>query len=147
MNYVIDASVFVAAARTAETHYAVSVEFLRQAQEQNTVIVCPTLILAECSAAIARPTGNPALAEALVALIENFHGLNLATLTTPLARQAATIAATHLLRGADSVYVAVAQEFEATLITWDDEMLNRGASVVSTMTPSMWLDTYKAKAS
>ena len=51
-------------------------------------------------------------------------------------RQAAELAALHKLRGADSVYVAVAQEFGATLITWDAEMLARAPSIVTVQTPA-----------
>lgn len=92
MNFTVDASVFVAAARDQETQHQVSLEFLVQAQAQGAVMLCPSLILAECAAAIARPTGNVALAENLVALIENFPGLNLILGTPSLARRAAQIA-------------------------------------------------------
>ena len=43
------------------------------------------------------------------------------------------------MRGADAVYVAVAEEFGTMLITWDAEMLSRGAQAVAVMTPSDWL--------
>jgi predicted nucleic acid-binding protein len=49
------------------------------------------------------------------------------------------VATHHRLRGADSVYVAVAEAANATLITWDDEMLERGAGVVTTLTPLQWI--------
>ena len=53
--------------------------------------------------------------------------------------QASQIAAMYRLRGADAIYVAIAQEFGTTLITWDREMLTRGLSAVSIMTPTDWL--------
>ena len=43
------------------------------------------------------------------------------------------------LRGADSVYIAVAEAFDAALITWDTEMLERGSDVVETRTPAQWM--------
>lgn len=101
---------------------------------------CPTLVLPECAAAIARRTGNPDLARQLVLLIEQYPRLQLVALTLPLAQRAAQSAAMHQLRGADAVYVAVAGAVGARLITWDVEMLNRGAAVVSTATPTMWLE-------
>ena len=34
------------------------------------------------------------------------------------------------------MYVAVAQEYGTTLITWDQELLARGAAAVTVMTPA-----------
>ena len=140
MNLTVDASVFVAAARTEEAHYPVSRRFLLQMRTQDTSLFCPILVLPECAAAIVRSTGDSALGEELVALIESVPGLHLVSFDPPLAHRAVQIATHHRLRGADSVYVAVAEAFNATLITWDAEMLERGADIVTTMTPSQWMD-------
>jgi predicted nucleic acid-binding protein len=141
MNCTIDASVLVAAARAEESQYAVSLAFLEQVQRREFSIFCPVLVLPECSAAIARPTGDETLAEELVGLIEAFPGLHLVPLSLHLAHRAARIAAVHRLRGADAIYVAVAEEFEALLVTWDLEMLERGALVVQTATPQGWIES------
>jgi predicted nucleic acid-binding protein len=139
MNYTIDASVFIASARTQEPHHTANLDFLDQLQAQQPNVFCPSLALPECSAALARRTGNTALAQRLVSIVKNFIGMRLVTLSIPLAERAAQIAAVRRLRGADSVYVAVAEEFAATLVTWDGEMLQRGATMVTTMTPDDWL--------
>lgn len=55
------------------------------------------------------------------------------------AGQAAELAAVYRLRGADAVYLAVAEEFGTTLVTWDGEMHTRGANVVTAVTPAEWL--------
>jgi len=144
MNLTVDASVFVAAARAEETHYAASRQFLVQARSLGATIVCPTLILPECAAAIARPTGDSTLAQELVGLVEGFPGMHLVPLEVPLAREAVQMAATHRLRGADSAHVAVAASFDAALITWDSEMLERGLAVVKASTPSGWLEALPA---
>jgi len=136
VKYVIDASVFVASARSDEPHYLISRKFLREAQTLD--IYCPTLVLAECAAAIARQTNNPSLAEELVRIIEDFPGINLISLDLPLARKAAQIAVEHRLRGADAAYAAVAVTFNATLISWDQEMLKRCPPAVETITPDHW---------
>lgn len=65
--------------------------------------------------------------------------MNLISLDLARVLQAARLAATYRMRGADAVYVAVAQEIGTTLITWDAEMLSRGAQAVAVMTPSDWL--------
>jgi predicted nucleic acid-binding protein len=132
----IDASVFVASARSDEPNYLLSRKFLRDAQTQE--IYCPTLVLTECAAAIARQTKDPSLAEELVRIIEDFPGIYLISLDIPMARKAAQIAVEHRLRGADAVYVAVAVTFNAALISWDQEMLKRCPPAVETMTPDHW---------
>jgi len=52
-----------------------------------------------------------------------------------LGRQAATLAIDLRLRGADAVYVAVAQYFNLPLITWDAEIINRSKNVIQVNTP------------
>jgi predicted nucleic acid-binding protein len=146
MNYTIDASVFIASARTQEPHYAASLDFLDQLQAQQPSVFCPSLALAECSAAIARRAGNVVLAQRLVTVVKNYSGTRLIPLSIPLAERAAQIAAIQRLRGADSVYVAVAEEFSATLVTWDGEMLQRGAPLVTTLTPSDWLQAQQTSS-
>ncbi len=81
------------------------------------------------------------LAQAGLRRVTLFPGMTLVPLDQQRAQQAAYIGATYRLRGADSVYVALAAEFGATVITWDTEMLTRGAGAVSVLTPGDWLAT------
>ncbi len=74
----------------------------------------------------------------LVQFVEQLPDVQLIPLDRPLTRRAAQMAAQHRLRGADAVYVATAEAQDATLITWDAEMLDR--AVVATLTPSEWLE-------
>jgi predicted nucleic acid-binding protein len=140
MNLTVDASVFVAASRADEVRYQASRQFLQQVQAQQCDLYCPTLVLPECAAAIARPTADPRLAEELVLLIEGLPRLHLVPLDHTLAQRASRVARDHRLRGADSVYVSVADTFDSRLIAWDAEMLERGGAVVTTMTPLEWLE-------
>jgi predicted nucleic acid-binding protein len=73
-----------------------------------------------------------------ICLIEDFPGIKLISLDLSLARRAAQIAVEHRLRGADAVYVAVTEAFDAALISWDQEMLKRCPAAVATMTPEEW---------
>ncbi len=140
MNLTVDASVFVAASRADEVHYRASRQFLQQVQAQQCDLYCPTLVLPECAAAIARPTADARLAEELVLLIQGIPRLHLVILDLPLAQRASQLAREHRIRGADSVYVAVADTFGSRLIAWDAELLERGAGIVTTLTPLEWLE-------
>ncbi len=135
----IDANVFVSSRVRTEFGYQDSNQFLNQIVQSALAVVCPTLVVPETASAIARPTGDSALAQAAVFQIENFPYLSLIELTPHRARQAADIAVLYRLRGADSIYVAVAQEFGTTLITWDTEVITRGASGATVMSPNNWL--------
>jgi predicted nucleic acid-binding protein len=136
----IDASVFVASARSDESNYLTSRRFLSEARSEE--VYCPTLALAECAAAIARQTGDCHMAGEMVGMIECFPGINLVSLDLPLARRAAQIAVEHRLRGADAAYVALADAYDAALISWDQEMLKRCPAAVETMTPAQWLEAH-----
>jgi len=142
MNLTIDASVFVASARIKEPEYLASRRFLQQSRIRGVDLFCPILVLPECAASISRSTGDPALAEELVALIESFPRLNLVPLDPSMGHRAVRIAATYRLRGADSVHVAVAEANSASLIAWDADMSKRGSLLVNAMTPSAWLEAY-----
>lgn len=138
MRCTIDASVFVASARSDEPNYLMNRRFLYEVRSFE--VYCPTLAIVECAAAIARQTGDFHLAKEMVSLIECFPGINLVSLDLALARKAAQIALEHRPRGADAVYAMVADTYDAVLISWDQEMLNRCPAAVDTMTPAEWLE-------
>lgn len=144
MNCAIDASIFVAAARIEEQHYAASRQFLQQVQALAAAVFCPTLVLAKCAAAIARPTGDEALAREIITLLQDFPDIHLIAIELSLAHRAAQIAIAHRLRGADSIYAAVAELCQATLVTWDEEMLERCQAVVPTFTPTEWMEQQRS---
>jgi predicted nucleic acid-binding protein len=144
MNCTIDTNVFVASARFEEVHHAVSLLFLDQVQLGNWHVYCPSLVLPESAAALVRATDDPLLANELVTLIVTFPNLYLESLTLELAQRAAQIAIAQHVRGADAVYLAVAEMSEAMLVTWDREIRDRGQAVVNTMTPQEWLVAYQA---
>jgi predicted nucleic acid-binding protein len=139
MSLVIDASVFVASARAAEVHYQASLDFLQRVEQLELAVYCPALVLAECSAAIARPTGDESLAREVTELVAGFPGMQLVPVTVLSARRGAELAAQHRLRGADALYVSTAELFDATLVSWDQEMVQRSAGVVATVTPEEWM--------
>ena len=52
-----------------------------------------------------------------------------------LADQASKLAAKHGLRGADSIYAAVANTYNCTLISLDNEHLTRLTGIITVQTP------------
>ena len=135
----IDANVFVSAHVRTRANYSASALFLDRVAFKAVQVHCPTLVLPETAAAVIRATNRPKLTELAAAQIEAFPNLLLEELTANRAHRSADVAVACRLRGADAVYVAVAQEYGTTLITWDQELLTRGATAVSVMTPADWL--------
>ena len=134
-RFTVDASVFVNAFNPHETGHAASLEILSRIQRRDDPIIVPTLLVTEVASAVARAIDNTAGALKYSAAITALENLTLVTLTPALARQAADLAATHRLRGADAIYVAVALRYGTVLVTRDGEQRARGTAAVKCRTP------------
>ena len=133
--YVIDASVYVSALQPAEADHAASRRLLADLQARQTPVACPTLVWAEVAAALARGTHDPALARAAVSLLRRLPYHRYVPLDSALASMAAAAAARCQLRGADAVYVALAQRLNWTLVTLDAEQSHRALPLVRVVRP------------
>ena len=142
MSLVVDASVFVASARGSEREHESSLGFLSLARSQGEVFYTPSLVLPECAGAMVRVTGSPETARTMVSLLEGIPQLELVPVTTELAQAAAEIAGSCRLRGSDACYAALARDRGATLITWDQEVLERGAAVATVRSPLQWMQEH-----
>ncbi|MSQ13676.1 MAG: hypothetical protein EXR47_06065 [Dehalococcoidia bacterium] len=60
-----------------------------------------------------------------------------------LGQEAANVASTLRLRGADAVYVALARRLGMPLVTWDREQRGRVAPTICTMTPAEALRAWR----
>jgi predicted nucleic acid-binding protein len=134
-RYTIDASVFVNAFNPHEDGHAQSLQILTTIQERGDPVIAPTLLLAEVASAVARASDDSAGALQYANATAALPHLTLVTLTPAMARQAAELAATHRLRGADAVYLAVARRYGTTLVSRDDKQRSRGSAVARCQTP------------
>ena len=134
--YTIDASVHISALNPTEAGSADSQAFLAQVQRQRVPLFCPTLLLVEVAAAIARVIDDAGRAVALAMELRGWPNQTLVSLDEPLADRAADLAATARLRGADAVYAAVAQQYGTVLVTLDRQQLERLPPVVKTARPA-----------
>jgi len=120
----------------AEAGSADSQAFLAQVQRQCVPTFCPTLLLVEVAAAIARALDDTGCAVALATELRGLPNQTLVSLDEALADCAADLAATARLRGADAVYAAVAQQYGTTLVTLDRRQLERLPPLVKTARPA-----------
>jgi predicted nucleic acid-binding protein len=133
--YTIDASGFVNAFNPHEEGHEESLAVLTAIQDRGDPIIVPPLLLPGIAAAVTRATGDRDAAIQYVHAAAALPHLTLVGLTLPLARQALELSATHRLRGADAVYVAVARRYGTVLVSRDQEQVSRGSIVVACQTP------------
>jgi len=133
---VVDASVWVSRFVPRDPHHAASTRWLAGTTSAEGLLAAPALLLPEVTGPIARVTGSARLAHRAVAQILRIRGVRIVALDRELAHDAARLAADLRLRGADAVYVALAQRLGIPLVTLDGEQLDRGAAVVEVRRPT-----------
>jgi predicted nucleic acid-binding protein len=138
--YTVDASVHLSALNPYEPESVASQAFLDLVRQRQIPLYCPTLLLVEVAAAIARTMDDAGQAVALAATLRGLSNQTLVPLDDALAGVAIDLAAKSRLRGADAVYAAVARQYGTTLITLDRQRLERLPSTVKTARPTEVLD-------
>jgi predicted nucleic acid-binding protein len=131
----VDASVWTSTLVPADAHHAASRAWLRHFLSAGSVVVGPRLLLVEVAGALARRTGEPGDGERAVAHLRRLRSARWVALTNDLVDHAAQLAAMLRLRGADAVYVALADRLGIPLVTWDTEQRTRAAGRISVTTP------------
>lgn len=133
---VVDASVWVGSFLSDDIHYARSLRWIVHQTTSRAEFLIPTLALAEIAGALTRRAGSSLLGRRADSQVLALPTIQLVSLDGALGERAADIAATHYLRGADAVYVAVAQAHGAALITWDTEVAARASGLVRILQPA-----------
>lgn len=132
---IIDASVYVALVNAHEKDHARAWTWLERARGDREAIMAPVILMAEVAAALGRGAGDPALAHRVVQQLERGGIVHLVAVTLPLALRAAAIAADHQIRDCDAVYVALADQLDACLVSLDRQQLERCAPIVEAREP------------
>jgi predicted nucleic acid-binding protein len=133
---VVDASVWVSRLVSADVHHSISQKWLEAFVAGGGQCVAPVLLLAEVAGAISRRTTEPRLGQAALKLLLRMPALRIVNVERRLGMSAAQLAADLGLRGADAVYVALAQQLKVPLITWDQEQIDQTSSVIAARQPT-----------
>ena len=133
---VVYASVWVSWRVTDNVFHAASRRWFAQQAAVEGQLVAPVLMLAEVVGATSRRTSQPDLASRTLKGLLRLPGLRLVPLDRRLGREAAELAASASLRGADAVYAALASHLSIPLITWDLELRQRVGNSVEVVQPS-----------
>ena len=134
--YTIDASVHINAINPNEAGSSTSQSFLTTLGQSGLPLFCPTLLLVEVSATVARSWDSTRQAIAVATALRRWPNQTLVALDEGLAERAIHLAATVRLRGADAVYAAVAEYYGTTLITLDQQQLERLPPIVRVLRPA-----------
>ena len=133
MSLVIDASIWVSVSMPDDVHHQLTRDWLERILPDEQLFT-PTLGLVETAGAIARRTGSARLARRAVAAIEQLPHTTVVVPDAQLWRTALGTSATRAVRGADAVYIALANILRMPLVTWDADQRERAG--VRTVVPS-----------
>jgi predicted nucleic acid-binding protein len=129
--FVLDASVWVSRLVSQDEFHAAVKSWMEEQRESGVQFISPALLLAEVGGAISRRTGEARLGKKAITQLENLPGLRLVEMDNELVRQAAKLAAELGLRGADSMYVAVARQLDLPLVTFDVDQRERAGERIA----------------
>ena len=118
MFMVVDASVWVSRLVSEDVFHQQVKAWMSARLDAGDEFIAPSLLLAEIGGAISRKT-TPALGLQAIEIVKNLPGLQLVEMEQPLLNDAAQLAAELGLRGADSIYVALAFRLNLLFVTLD----------------------------
>ena len=127
--FVLDASVWVARLIPQDEFHPLIKEWMIVQRTMDGQFMSPSLLLAEVAGAVSRRT-IPSLGHRAIQELQSLPGLRIIEMNNELIREAAGLAADLGLRGADSVYVAVAKQLGVPLLTFDVDQRERAKGKV-----------------
>ena len=133
--FTIDASVFVAACQRSEPGHIASRALLEAMIHVDVPLIEPAILPVEVAAALRRTGHDVALSLEFAESIFALSYLTLQPVDERLARRAAALATQCRLRGADALYVTVAAQYGARLVTLDAEQLERAPATLGACKP------------
>jgi predicted nucleic acid-binding protein len=133
---VVDASVWISSLFSKEADHQASIEWLDRVDEEANQIVAPSLFLAEISGAVSRRMNSPAAGEKALREVQTNSSMTIMDVDVKLGTRAALVASSLSLRGADAIYVALAEHMRCTLVTLDLEVIARARNLIDVRLPS-----------
>jgi len=126
----IDSSVIIASLLKKEPRHKEALEIWNAILSGRNVAVMPYSVLVEVVAAIKRRTGSESLAMEVKQELLNIEAISFVILDDKTAVEAADLAAKTGVRGMDALLIQVAKEFGTELISFDEEMMSKAASLL-----------------
>jgi len=132
-NFVVDASVFVSVFAEADTHHSASRAFFHLLEEQskNVAVIVSAITLLETANVLSRYGRLAAVDQALA----HARSFLLIAADQSFIEQAVPYFGLMRLKTADAVIAACAALHDATLITWDMQLLREARKITRAETP------------
>jgi predicted nucleic acid-binding protein len=132
---VVDASIWVSWFIDRDVNYHASNMWIQRYITEGGIIVAPTFLLIEVSAAVSRQAGQPAVGRGAVRNLFHVGAMRFKSPDPLLYWAVVEVAADLQLRAGDAIYVALARQSNIPLVSWDREQLQRARSLIATYTP------------
>ncbi|MBU4299034.1 type II toxin-antitoxin system VapC family toxin [Patescibacteria group bacterium] len=134
--YVIDASVFLSGFFNYEPYYEESQKCLDYFKENFSIpIFLPEFVIPEVGCVITRMIKKPKLGIEFAKSLREFLNFKFIPIDRHIADLSLEIGSILYLRGADAIYVAVAYNFNSTLISLDKEHLKKAKKLIRVIHP------------
>ena len=133
--FCIDASVIISAAHDTEIYSEASQEFLSRLREEKLKAFLPELVMPEIASGLLRATKNVKFAYEFVDSLRAIPNFAFVPLDRTLSDAAVNVIIATGLKGADAVYVALALNYNLTLVTLDKDQLLRSRNLIAVRKP------------
>lgn len=125
MLLTLDSSVFVAAVKKAEERHKECKALFDMIVKKEHFAVEPYTVFVETVSAAKRRTGSKEFAEEIKRNFEQITSIHFLEIVKSRAEEASVIATRTGLKGMDSIVVQIAKEMKSTLVSLDDEMIEK----------------------
>jgi len=130
MMLTLDSSIIIAALREQEEKHKQCIRLLEKIKNAEYFVVEPYTVLIEVVAAIRRRTGSEQLAERVKKDLQRIDSIYFLELESERANEASDIAKKSGMRGMDAIVVQIANEFNAPLVSLDNDMIAKAKGIV-----------------
>lgn len=131
----VDSSVIISSLLEQESRHKEALKIWKRVLAGKDFAVMPFSVLVEVVAAIRRRTGSEELALQVKQALLDAEAVSFIVLDEQAAEDAAEIAAKTAVRGMDALVIQVAKEFGTELVSFDNEMLAKAATVLPKAAP------------
>ncbi|MBI4171042.1 MAG: type II toxin-antitoxin system VapC family toxin [Candidatus Aenigmarchaeota archaeon] len=131
MLITLDSSVIVASVMEKEEHHDACAKLMNKLSKAEYDAAVPYSVLVEVTASVKRRTDSEELATIIENDLKNISSINFFELSEWRTEEAVVIAAKTGLRGMDAIIVQIAKEHDASLVTLDNEIVQRAQSIVN----------------
>jgi predicted nucleic acid-binding protein len=132
----VDANCWIATFDPLDAFHTPSRELFQRLADREVHIEAPEIVLLEVGCAVARRHRDPAQGVRAISVMQRNPLLRLFPHSEQLLAEAMRLGTQQYLRGADALYAATAHLTGSTLVTWDNELIQRAGAI----TPTDWLN-------